>query len=214
MFTIVRPVWNDHVQQGQVVVKVTPPKVGMTQVTQLEFKWLDAPPAWCGKPPCPPYVNQFPIDTPLLLQGYQVPGAVTRGHMGRWEVRAQASGKAVPGPWSFPVQFQLFLTQPTQSQQQAPAPSPVQQTAPLPSSSVTQAPPLMMQQALPPSSPVEQPSPVPQAAPVPSSVIQAPPPSSPATQMRRSPSMIMPRGVDEKESGSKTAEPNEPAKKP
>lgn len=44
MFTIVRPVWNDRVQQGQVVVKVTPPKVGMTPVTQLEFKWLDAPP--------------------------------------------------------------------------------------------------------------------------------------------------------------------------
>jgi hypothetical protein len=171
MFTIIRPANNDRVQQGQVVVKTTPPKVGMTQVTQLEFRWLDAPPNQ-------PYVNNIAVDTSSLLAGYSVPQPVTRGNAGRWEVRARASGKAVPGPWSFPVQFQLFLTQPTQSQQQS---SPVQQTSPLPSSMVVQ------------------PNAVPQTAPAPSSsVMQAPAPSSATTPMRRSPSMIMPRGVDQK----------------
>lgn len=167
MFTITNPVWNASVQQSQLVVAATKPKIGMTQVSELEFRWLDAPPDQ-------PYVNIFAIDTPLLLQGYQVPPPVTRGHTGRWEVRARASGKAVPGPWSFPVQFRLFLTQPTQSQRQT---SPVQQTAPLPSSAVTQ------------------PSPIQQAAPLP------PPSSSAPAQMNRSPFMVMPRGVD-KHSGT------------
>ncbi len=152
MFIIVTPAPNDRVQQGQVVVKVTPPKVGMTQVTQLEFAWLDAPPNQ-------PYVNNFAVDTNSLLQGYPVPQQVTRGNSGRWKVRARASGKAVPGPWSFPVEFRLFLTQPTQSQKQAP---PMVQQAPLPPSSVT----------------------------------QAPAPNSAPPQMRRSP--FMTRGVEEK----------------
>lgn len=110
------------------------------------------------------------------------------------------------------MQFQLFLTQPTQSQRLTPPP--MVQQAPLPSSSVTQAPPPMMQQAPPPSSPVVRPSPVTQTAPMPPSVIQAPPPSSAGTQMRRSPSMIMPRGVEEKEASSEVPESSEPAKKP
>jgi hypothetical protein len=189
MFSIIRPANNDRVQQGQLVVKATPPKVGMTQVTQLEFRWLDAPPD-------KPYVNPVIVDTTKLLQGYQVDPPVTRGHEGRWEVRARSSGKAVPGPWSFPVQFRLFLTQPTQSQKQA---SPVQ-TSPLPSSSVVQ------------------PSPVPPSAPAPpSSVMQAPAPSSATTQMRRSSSMIMPRGVDAKggDQGSETVDaPVEGIQKP
>lgn len=169
MFTITNPVWNASVQQSQLVVAATKPKIGMTQVSELEFRWLDAPPDQ-------PYVNIFAIDTPLLLQGYQVPPPVTRGHTGRWEVRARASGKAVPGPWSFPVQFRLFLTQPTQSQRQT---SPVQQTAPLPSSAVTQ------------------PSPIQQAAPLPPpSVMQAPPSSSAPAQMNRSSSMFTTRGVE------------------
>jgi len=174
MFTIVTPVWNDRVQQGQLVVKVAPPKIGMTQVTQLEFTWLDAPPNQ-------PYVNNFAVDTNSLLQGYPVPQQITRGNSGRWKVRARASGKAVPGPWSFPVEFQLFLTQPTQSQQ--PMQQPFQQ-APLPGSSVMQAP---------------------------------APSSSATTQMRRSPSMIMPRGVDNQaasESNPTGDQPSKPEKKP
>jgi hypothetical protein len=181
MFTITNPLRNAIVQQGQLFVKADLPKIGATQMTELEFRWLDAPKNQ-------PYVNIFAVDTPKLLQGYPVAQAVTRGNVGRWEVRARASGKAVPGPWSLPVQFKLFLTQPTQSQQQS---SPVQQTSPLPSSIVVQ------------------PSPVPQTAPAPSSsVMQAPTSSSSATtQMRRSSSMVMPRGV-EKEAGR---EGNEPA---
>ena len=143
-----QPGMDDRVQQGKLIVAAKPPKVGMTPVTELQFKWVDAPKTQ------PPFVNTFAVDTPKLLKGYSVDEKVTRGHTGRWEVRARASGKAVPGPWSFPVQFNLFLTQPTQSQKKA---SPVQQTAPLPSTSVTQ------------------PSPVPQTSPLPpSSVTQAP----------------------------------------
>jgi len=168
MFVILKPAQNDRVVQGQLVVTAKQPKLGMTPISELEFKWLDAPPNQ-------PYVNVFAVDTPKLLAGYPVPPPVTRGYFGRWEVRARSSGKAVPGPWSLPVQFRLFLTQPTQSQRQT---SPVQQTAPLP----------------------------------PSSVMQAPAPSSSApAQMRRSPSMIMPRGVEEKggKEGNQTV--NEPA---
>lgn len=130
MFTITKPTWNDRVQQGNLIVAAKQPKVGMTPVTQLEFKWLDAPKTQ-------PYVNAFSVDTAKLLQGYPIDQQVTRGHAGRWEVRARTSGKAVPGPWSFPVQFHLFLTQPTQSQKQS---SPVPQSAPLPSSSAVQPP--------------------------------------------------------------------------
>lgn len=167
MFTIIRPVWNDQVQQGHLVLAAQPPKAGMTQVTQLEFTWLDAPPNQ-------PYVNNFAVDTNSLLQGYPVPQQITRGNSGRWKVRARASGKAIPGPWSFPVEFQLFLTQPTQSQQPAP---PLVQQAPMPSSSVTQ-----------------QPS------------------SGATTQMKRSGSMIMPRGI-EKEAGKEGNQTvDEPAK--
>lgn len=169
MFTITRPAWNDRVQQGQLVVKATPPKVGATSVTVLELKWLDAPP---GQSP----FSTFAVETPKLLQGFPIDQRMTQGRPGRWEVRARISAQPTPGPWSFPVQFQLFQTQPVQSQQQAP---PMMQQAPLPSSSV----------------------------------MQAPAPSSATTQMRRSPSMIIPRGVEEK--GSTTpAEQHEPAKKP
>jgi hypothetical protein len=129
MFTITKPGENDRVVQGQMIVAAMQPKVGMTPVTELEFRWLDAPNNQ-------PYVNTFVVDTPKLLQGYPVDPRVTRGNVGRWEVRARISGQAVPGPWSLPVRFQLLLTQPTQSQ-----PFMAPQTTPLPSSSVVQPPP-------------------------------------------------------------------------
>lgn len=187
MFTITKPSNGERVMQGQLIVTAQAPKIGATPVTELEFRWLDAAQNQ-------PYVNTFVVDTPKLLQGFPVPQPVTRGHTGRWEIRARSSGKAVPGPWSLPLPFQLVLTQPTQSQKRA---SPIQHSSPLPSSTITQ------------------PSPVPQTAPLPSSsVMQAPAPSSATTQMRRSSSMIMPRGVDEKAPGSETPQPAEPAKKP
>ena len=146
------------------------PKVGMTPVTELQFRWLDAP----KTQPLHQYLCR---GYPKLLKGYPIDQQVTRGHAGRWEVRARTSGKTVPGPWSFPVQFQLFLTQPTQSQKKA---SPVQQTAPLPSTSVTP------------------PSPVPQTSPLPPSSVTQAPAASTTTQMGRSSSMVMPRGVESK----------------
>lgn len=185
MFSITWPRWNDPMKEGQLIIKATKPKVGMTQVTQLEFKWLDAPPNQ-------PYANNVAVDTNSLFQGYPVPQHVTRGQAGRWEVRARASGKPVPGPWSFPVMFRLFVTQPTQSQKQS---SPIQQTAPLPSSAVTV--PSAIQQTAPlPSSAVTEPSPIQQTTPLPSSAVTAPPPSSAPAPMRRSSSMIMPRGIE------------------
>lgn len=210
MFTITNPVWNALVQQGQLFIKAQLPKVGATPVTELEFRWLAAPNTQ-------PFVNRYVIDTSVLLQGYQVPGAVTRGHEGRWEVRARASGKAVPGPWSFPVQFRLFITQPTQSKKQAPPP--MVQQAPLPSSSVTQPSPIQQSSPLPSSvTQAPTPSPVQQTAPLPgSSVMQAPPSSSASSQMRRSPSMIMPRGLEGKgdtESNETVDQAPKPEKKP
>ena len=77
MFTITRPAWNDRVQQGKLIVAAKPPKVGMTPVTELEFKWVDAPKTQ------PPYINTFAVDTPTLLNGYPVDQPVTRGHAGR-----------------------------------------------------------------------------------------------------------------------------------
>lgn len=185
MFSIIRPVNNDRIPRDQLVITVQPPKLGIPRVTDLEFTWLDAPPTQ-------PFVNHHAVETALLLraQGYLVPPQVAR-FAGRWQVRAASVGDAGPGAWSLPVQFKLFLTQPTQSQQQAPAPSPVQQTAPLPGSSVTQP------------SHIQQTSPLPS-----SSVTQAPPPSTAPVQMNRSSSMFTTRGVEEKggKKGSETVD--------
>jgi hypothetical protein len=125
MFTIIRPAAGERVQQGQLIITATPPKVGMTEVTELELRYLDAP---ANQQFSYPYLTVFSVNTPKLLQGYPVDQLVTNAHPGRWQVRARSSMKAVPGSWSFPVPFQLF------SQTQS---SPVQQTAPLPSSAVT-----------------------------------------------------------------------------
>lgn len=176
MFTIVTPGKGDRVLQGNLVVMALPPKVGMTPVTELEFRWLDAPPNQ-------PYVNPVAVETPKLLKGYPVDQAVTRAHSGRWEVRVRASGKTPPGPWSFPVPFQLALSQQTQSQRQAPQPM---QQAPLPSSSVTQSPPPMQQ------------------APLPSSAVtQAPSKGSGSSRL-----FVRPRGVEEKDAEAAPAQPD------
>lgn len=177
MFLITRPGNGDRIEQGQLVLAAQLPKIGATSVTVLEFTWLDAP----NTQPYSPTV--FAVETSKLLQGYRVDHQeLLKGPTGRWVVRARNAAQPTPGPWSFPVQFQLFRTQQMQSQQQAPPP--MMQEAPLPSSSVTQAP---------------------------------APSSSATTQMRRSPSMIRPRGVDEKEgiTGNQTVdEPANQEKKP
>jgi len=152
MFVIVKPAANDRVIQGQFVLLVKPPKIGVPPVTALEFKWLDAPPGQATS-------YTIAVETPKLLQNYLVPQQSTPRNAGRWEVRARTAAQPTPGPWSQPARFQVVVVQPVQSQTPF---SPVQQTSPL----------------------------------TPSSVTQAPAPSSAATQMKRSSSMIMPRGVD------------------
>lgn len=112
MFVIVKPGPGDKIVHGQLVITATPPRVGATNVTELELRYLDAPPTHRDSYP---YVTVFSVDTAKLLQGYPVAQIVTGGYGGRWQVRARASMKAVPGPWSLPVQFQLSLPTPAQS---------------------------------------------------------------------------------------------------
>lgn len=196
MFIITRPTPGDRVPQDRLIVTATPPKVGMTPVTELEFRWLDAPP---NQRDSYPYVTVLAVDTPKLLQCYPVAPIVMGGYTGRWQVRARAGMKAVPGPWSYPVEFRLLLTQPGQSQDPC---SPIPQTSPLPSSSIAQ------------------PSPVPQTAPLPSSsVVQPPaqggstpapmvrPPTAPSTGSGGFSGMIRRRGLDEASPGQPSPEP-------
>ena len=127
MFSIIRPASGERVPSGQLIITAMPPKVGATNVTELELSYLDAPAAQRNSYP---YVTVFSVDTLKLLQGFPVAPIVTGDYKGRWQVRARSSMKGVPGPWSFPVQFQLIVPQATQSPQQGP----------LPGSSVLQAP--------------------------------------------------------------------------
>jgi len=129
MFIITKPAAGDRVRQGQLIVTATLPKVGWTNVTELELRYLDAPPAQRDSYP---YLTVFSVDTPKLLQGHPVGERVT-GYLGRWQVRARSSMKSVPGPWSFPVQFELL--KPSQNQS-SPA-----QVSPVPSSAIVQTPP-------------------------------------------------------------------------
>jgi hypothetical protein len=126
MFVITRPVAGDRVSQGQLVIAATKPKVGWTNVTELELKYLDAP---ANQQNSYPYTTVVAVDTATLLQGYAVAPIVT-GYNGRWQVRARSSMKAVPGPWSFPVQFNMVKAQ---------TPSPMMQT-PKPNAPITQSP--------------------------------------------------------------------------
>ncbi|HET9962429.1 MAG TPA: hypothetical protein VFQ34_08855 [Nitrospiraceae bacterium] len=125
MFVITRPVAGDRLSQGQLVIAATKPKVGWTNVTELELKYLDAPP---NQADAYPYTTVFSVDTTTLLQGYSVAPIVT-GYNGRWQVRARSSMKAVPGPWSFPVQFNMVNAQTQSPMLQAPKPNaPITQT--------------------------------------------------------------------------------------
>ena len=107
MFVITKPATGDRVQQGQLMITATPPKGGATNVTERELRYLDAPPNQAN---AYPYTTVFSVDTATLLQGYAVAPIVT-GYNGRWQVRARSSMKAVPGPWSFPVQFNMVKAQ-------------------------------------------------------------------------------------------------------
>ncbi len=96
---------------SQLVVKIQPPQLGATPVSELEFKWLDTP---AGQPL---FENTIPaVDTAKLVEGYTVDPKVLRLKYGRWEVRVRMVGQATPGPWSVPTSFRYEVTLPTQSQ--------------------------------------------------------------------------------------------------
>jgi hypothetical protein len=125
MFVITRPVAGDRLSQGQLVIAATKPKVGWTNVTELELKYLDAPP---NQADAYPYTTVFSVDTTTLLQGYSVAPIVT-GYNGRWQVRARSAMKPTPGPWSVPVPFQMVNAQTQSPMLQAPKPNaPITQT--------------------------------------------------------------------------------------
>ena len=94
MFTITRPAWNDRVQQGNLIVAAAA-KVGMTPVTQLEFRWLDAPKTQ-------PFVNPVTVDTAKSLKGYPIDQQVTRGHAGRWKCAHAPAARRCPDRGAFP----------------------------------------------------------------------------------------------------------------
>lgn len=169
LFEIIKPSAGDTIPHGQLIILAVPPKIGSTDVADIELRYLDAP---ANQRHSYPFTTVFSVTKVQLLDGYPVPERVTGGYVGRWQIRARSSMKTPPGPWSFPKQFQMVKASP---------------------------PPPPMVQMPKPNAPIMQPSPVPQTAPLPSSsIMQAPAPSSATTQMRRSSSMIMPRGVDEK----------------
>lgn len=107
---ITKPPSGARIMQGQLVVQIDPSGLAGNPVTDLEFTWLDTPPNQTR------FINPFTVDTKKLVQGYLVDQAVTRGHTGRWEIRARVSGKKPPGPWSPPTPFILALTPQDQTQ--------------------------------------------------------------------------------------------------
>jgi hypothetical protein len=161
LLEIVKPLAGDKVPHGQLFIFAAPPKVGRTDVVELELRYLDAP---ANLQHAYPYTTFLSVSMVQLLDGYPVPERVTGGYVGHWQVRARSSMNTVPGPWSLPVQFRMVQAQP---------PPPMAQT-------------------LRPNAPITQ-TPAPG-----SSMMQVPAPSSAPSPMRRSPSMIMPRGVEEK----------------
>lgn len=135
LFVIIKPTLNERILQGQLLIAAISPTVGATTVSELELRYLDAPPA---QKDAYPYVTIMAVDTTKLIQGFLVPPIVTGAYPGRWQVRARSAMKNPPGPWSVPVQFQLVAQQGSQSQQSL---APAQQRIPLPGPSAMQAPP-------------------------------------------------------------------------
>ncbi|HMV56923.1 MAG TPA: hypothetical protein PLY42_08185 [Nitrospira sp.] len=132
LFVITKPVPGERVTQGQLFIAAIPPAVGVTNVAELELRYLDAPP---GQKDSYPFVSIMAVNTTKLTQGYLVAPIVTDAYSGRWQVRARAAMKTPPGPWSSPVPFQLTPGAPNKSL------TPALQQTPLSGSSVMQAPP-------------------------------------------------------------------------
>lgn len=111
--TVVAPGDGTRVIQGQFAIQAKRPKVDDGVSAEVEFVWLDTPAT--NKPN--PYVNRYPVGMDQLVKGMPVPEGVTRGQIGRWQVRVRVA-QPTQGPWSDPVAFQLALTAPPKIQQQ------------------------------------------------------------------------------------------------
>ncbi len=150
-----------------------------------EIEWT-----WLDAPSKQPYVNTFADDTKKLRNRTKVDVAVTRGQFGRWQVRARMSGQATPGPWSPPTFFTLVATQSMQSLKMPP-PNPAT-----------------------PFSPNEPISIDGQSKRSNSGTGTFRPQTTPQQGLGAGPTLIRPRGVEEKEPGNEMPQPKEPAKTP
>ncbi len=129
LFVITKPTPGEQVPQGQLRITAIAPTVGVTNVSELELRYLDAPPKLQYSYP---YLTIIATYTATLTQGYPIEPLVTSAYPGRWQVRARSAMKTPPGPWSAPVAFQVVAASPQQS-------SPFK-TAPLPPSAIQQTP--------------------------------------------------------------------------
>ncbi len=108
MFVIIKPGAGEKIPHGQLVITATEPKVGSTNMAELELQYLDAP---AKLKYSYPYTTIIAVSHAQLLTGYPVTELVTGGYVGRWQVRARSSMKTSPGPWSSPVQFNMIKAQ-------------------------------------------------------------------------------------------------------
>lgn len=136
-FIITKPTKDEKVPQGRLVIMAIAPKVGMTNVTELELRCLDASP---DQQHSYPYTTYVSVDTSKLLQGYPVEQIVTEVCKGHWQVQVRSSMKTPPGPWSAPVRFQMVKAPPPPPMVQTPRPNAPITPTPAPGSSMMQAP--------------------------------------------------------------------------
>lgn len=116
LFEIIKPFTGDTIPHGRLVIFAAPPKIGSSDVADIELRYLDAP---ANQRHSYPFTTVLSVTTVQLLDGYPVPERVTGGYIGRWQVRARSGMKQTPGPWSFPVQFNMI---------KAPVPPPTVET--------------------------------------------------------------------------------------
>ena len=176
LFEIIKPFAGTTIPHGRLIIFAAPPKIGSTDVADIELRYLDAP---ANQRQSYPFTTVLSVTTVQLLDGYPVPERVTGGYVGRWQIRVRSGMKTPPGDWSAPVQFTMV---------KAPVPPPMVEM-PKPDAPIMQAPP--------PNS----------------SVMPAPPPSSAPAQMNRSPFMVMPRGVEEKDGAVTNQTADQPVEK-
>jgi hypothetical protein len=100
---ITAPIANSTVYEGQFQVKgTTNGSYTGAELVYVEFTLLGTSTA----PSANSFVNIFNISLKDLLAGITVPSTITRGGIGRWQVRAQIFNPNA-GPWGLPVIFNI-----------------------------------------------------------------------------------------------------------